>query len=92
MAKKRKKLKNEEMLQIEINNLKVDRVALVIDKLRAEGELNLYKQNDKIKAKSEELKNEQKRRKEYIESLKLDLGIETEKFSFNPETGEIENG
>lgn len=89
---KRKKLKNEEILKMDLNNERVSKANLELQNMRLKVELYVHSENEKIRKKAEELKNEQKRRKEYVDKVKSDLGIKTEKFSYNPDTGEIDNG
>lgn len=82
---KRKYLKLEEMQQIEINNLRVKESQYKIELARYEMQMH----QNKIKNLTDELNNKKTTLKNYTEKIKKEFNVKTDKFGYNPDTGEV---
>lgn len=78
-----------EMMQIDLNNVKVKEAESGLKHLRAERELKLIKLDNDLTKAASELNSLKGKRKTFIDKIKEDLGIVTETFSYDPLTGEV---
>ena len=85
---------SEKRRQLQINELKLKKEILALKKQVLNGRIELLQQEEKALAelmvkKLQEHGKERTTHKEFVEQLKLELGIESDKFGFDPISGEV---